>query len=449
MSVIAATESAAHRDRSIRLAVGTSFVSKAGTILLQLVSIPLAAQVLGREGLGLYMTVGLTLSTVTLLEIGVGPALAHGLSKARAEGDEVRQRELGSTSFFMMVGLALLAAAICATVLSVVPLTRFYGSGYAGNEATLRAGLWTGLVLFTLLFVLNLTERAREGYLEVATNNLWGATGNLTAAAAVGVGIWFVPQVWFLVLAVHGSMVLAKLCNTAALWKKHPLIRPSIKSFRPALAKHLFSDGVSFSTCFLVTGVVENNICTWMVGRAGGGPSAVALYGTFITLTIMQLGFVIMLSTPTWPAVAEALARKDIGWAKKAGKRLYIYGMGFAICSALGMTILGPWALGLWLGDQFAGTSHLAMGCYSLYFLAHVWRHLNHAMMVGTGQVRSLALIQLLESAVMLGVIWIALRSGSIEMMLLSMATTIFCLTGWILPRRVGRVLGRAAKEAA
>ena len=441
--------STARRDRSIRLAVGTSFVSKAGTILLQLVSIPLAARVLGREGLGLYMTVSLTLSTMALLEIGVGPALAHGLSKARAEGDEGRQRELGSTSFFLMAAMALLAGACGAAVLAWAPLAGFFGSGYAGNEAALRAGLWVGLGIFALLFVLNLTERAREGHLEVAANNLWGAAGNLTAAAVVAAGIWFVPEVWFLVLAVHGSMVAAKLCNTAALWRRHPAMRPSPRYFRPRLARHLFADGLSYSTCFMVTGVVEYNLCSWMVGRAGGGPGAVALYGTFVSLTVMQLGFVIMLSTPTWPAVAEALARQDVAWARKAARRLYVYGMGFAACSALGMTVLGPWALEVWLGKQFAGTSRWEMGCYSVYFAAHVWRHLNHAMMVGTGQVRALAGVQLLESVVMAGVIWLALEKGSLETTLLAMGATIVSLTGWILPRRVAAVLKNTTKGEA
>jgi len=74
---------ATRRSRSIRLAVVTSFLSKAGTVLLQLLSIPIAVRVLGRQEFGLYTTVNLTLSTVALLQVGVGPALTHGLTRAR------------------------------------------------------------------------------------------------------------------------------------------------------------------------------------------------------------------------------------------------------------------------------------------------------------------------------------------------------------------------------
>ena len=431
---------ASRRSKSIQLAVVTSFLSKAGTILLQLLSIPIAVRVLGREEFGLYTTVNLTLSTVSLLQVGVGPALTHGLTRARAANDDLKQRELGSTAFFLMAGIATLTGIALACVLLFVPLASIFGDAFVGKESALRPALWTGLGLFLMLFVLNLTERVREGHLEVASNNLWGAAGNGMAACFVGIGVWCVPQVWFLVIAVHGAMVISKLFNTVTLWRKHPLMLPSWKHARPATARHLFSDGLAFSTCCLITGIVEYNLCGWMVGRVGG-PSAIALYGVFISLTIMQLGFVVMLSTPTWPAVAEALARGDTTWAQKAGKRLYLFGAGFALCSALGLVAIGPWALSIWLGKEFAHIERLLLACYGLYFFAHVWRHLNHALMIGTGQVSKLVRIQLFESAMVALLAWFALQTGGLAPMLATMGIVILALTGTVLPARVARGL--------
>ena len=219
-------------------------------------------------------------------------------------------------------------------------------------------------------------------------------------------------------------------------------MRPALKFARPAMARHLFSDGIAFSTCCLVPGFIEFTFCGWMVGRVGG-PSAVALYGVFITLTIMQLGFVVMLSTPTWPAVAEALARGDRPWARQAARRLYLYGSGFALCSALGLFLVGPWVLPIWLGKDFSSISRVLLGCYGLYFIAHVWRHLNHAMMIGTGQVGKLVRIQLVESASVAVLGALALHFGGIQAMLATMSAVIFSLTGTVLWRQVARVLHR------
>ena len=370
-----AAEITRRRNRSIRLAVATSFISKFGTILLQLVSIPIAIRVLGRAEFGIYAMVNLTLGTISLLQVGVGPALTHGLARARAAGDAEGQREHGSTAFFLMAGISLLAGLALAGILLAVPVPALFGGDFAGSESELRPALWTGLGLFLLLFVLNLTERVREGHLEVAANNLWGAAGNVLAAAAVGIGVWFVPEVWFIVIAVHGAMVVTKICNTAALWKKHPLMRPSPKYFRPA--------------------------------------------------------------------VAEAMARGDLPWARNAAKRLYRYGSAFAVCSAIGLATVGPWVMPIWLGDEFAGTSRLLLAAYGLYFIAHVWRHLNHAMMIGTGQVGKLVRIQLVESTVVACLGALALHFGGMEAMLATMAVVILALTGTFLPKQVARVLNR------
>jgi O-antigen/teichoic acid export membrane protein len=410
-----------------------------------LLSIPIAVRVLGREAFGVYSVVNVTLGIVALLQVGIGPALAHGLSGAKARGVAGESRHLASSAFFLTAGLAGLAGLLLLIVLSRVPLPWLFGAEFAGMEEILRPALWIGLGLFLMMFLLNLTDRIREGLLETSANNLWGAAGNLTAAAAVGIGIWFVPQVWFLVLSVYGAQVLAKLGNTAALWRRHPDVRPAWSWFRGATAKLLFRDGLAFSASALVAGMVEYYLCGFLVGHHGG-PDMVALYGVLVQITILQLGFVMMLSTPTWTAVAEALARGDRAWAKGAALRLYLYGSAFGLCAFAGLVLLGPWVFPLWLGEDFKGIPRSLFACYGFYFVAHVWRHLNHAMMIGTGQVGRLARVQFAESALVAALAWPALRWGGIGGMLLVTGVTVFAVTGTHLPRQVTRgLLGRTS----
>jgi O-antigen/teichoic acid export membrane protein len=438
---VVADDSPARRNRSIRLAVLTSLLSKGGTILLQLISIPVAIRVLGREEFGLYATVNLSLTLVGLLQVGVGPALAHGLAKSRAEGDEERQGVLVTTAMLLMLGVIVVLGVLLGLLMWSVPLTDLYGDTYAGKESALGPALWIGLGVSLCLFLLNLTERIREGRLQVACNNVWGAAGNVLAAVAVGIGVWWLPEVWFLVVAVHGSLLLAKVGNTIVLWLEDVRMRPWTGRFCGKTAKHLFTDGLSFSTCCLVTGVVEYNFAGWMVGRLSGGPSELALYSVFISLSIMQMGVVFMVSAPTWPAVAEAMARGDVGWARRAAKRMYWYGMGFALASAVGLVVLGPLLFRWWLGPEFAATGRLVFACYGAYFAANVWRHLNHTLMIGTGQVGRLARVQLLESALVALAAWVGLSQGGIGGLLLGMAVVMILVTGWVLPLRVRECL--------
>ncbi|OYV03704.1 MAG: hypothetical protein CFE26_20765, partial [Verrucomicrobiales bacterium VVV1] len=113
----------------------------------------------------------------------------------------------------------------------------------------------------------------------------------------------------------------------------------------------------------------------------------------------------------------------------------------FALCSAAGLVLVGPWAIELWLGKDFAGISRTLLACYGLYFIAHVWRHLNHALMIGTGQVARMARIQIVESALLAVIAYLALSHGTMAVMLAAMALVILSITGWMLPRRVAAAL--------
>ena len=420
--------------------MATSVASKLGNVLLQLLAMPLAIRVLGREEFGLYATVSSTLAVIQALEIGIGPALAHGLSETGASGDMERRRRLASTAFIVVSSIAAVVLLAVGLVLATVPLATLYGERFEGLESSLRPALWLGVSMFALIFLLNLADRMREGLLEVAHTNSWGAAGNVIAGLTVGFGIWHFPEVWFLVLAIMGTQCLMKLGNFVTLMRRHPELLPRPRMFDRRIARSLVADGSAYSIAAILVALVEYHAAVWMVGKTFG-PGQSALYGVFVQLTVMQLGFVIMLTTPTWPAVSEALARGDAGWALNSAKRLYAIGGGIAVCAVAGMSALGPWAMEVWLGADFSGLGHGLLACYGAYAGMHIWRHIGHALMLGTGQVQRMARIQALETAVMLPVAWYTVHQGGIGMMLGSMAAIIACFTGWALPLAVWRRL--------
>jgi O-antigen/teichoic acid export membrane protein len=107
----------------------------------------------------------------------------------------------------------------------------------------------------------------------------------------------------------------------------------------------------------------------------------------------------------------------------------------------VGLVVLGPLLFRWWLGPEFAATGRLVFACYGAYFAANVWRHLNHTLMIGTGQVGRLARVQLLESALVALAAWVGLSQGGIGGLLLGMAVVMILVTGWVLPLRVRECL--------
>lgn len=438
-------EGSVRRNRAIKSAVLTSLASKLGTALLQLVSVPIAYRVLGGEQFGLYSTVAMTIGMVVLLQFGVGPALTHGISTAVANGDRKLEKTYFSTAWFVMLILALLGGLLFAAILTFVPLTFFLGQHYAGLESQMLPALWLALGIVLLEFVLSHTERAREGYLEVNINNAWGAAGNFLGGIAVGVGVWFFPTIEFLILGVFGSHVLAKLANTIHLFVRRPDLLPKWSLFDRPVAGELLSDGVAFAVSHSLTSIIELNACSLIIARLAG-PEAVGVFHILMQLSAFMLGFVIMFTTPTWPSIVDAHARGDDTWIRRAAGRLRGFVVAYGAAGVLGLTLLGPFLLPLWMGPEFHAEWTLLLP-FSIYYALASWGHTNHSLLVGVGLVKRSAVYALLEASVMLIPAYLGMKWFGLPGLFGGMAVTMGAVTGWIFPAMFHRRLQEGQPE--
>ena len=442
---------ARRRNRAIQGAVASSLASKVGTALLRLVSIPIAYRVLGGETFGIYATVTLAIGTVVLMQCGIGPALTHGLSRATACGNRDLERQYFSTSWFMLLGLSLLGGLIMASLLLFVPLTFFFGDNYAGLEEQMLPALWLTLGIVLLEFMLSHTERAREGYLQVYINNLWGAAGNFAGAIAVAVGVYFFPTIEFLIIAVYGSHVLAKAGNTVHLFLKRRDLLPRLSHFRMPVARELFTDGLAFSVSHTFAKFVELNGCSLILANLWG-PKAVGVFMIFSQIATFLLNFIVMFTTPIWPSVVDAFTRRDFPWVRKTARRLRTLVLLYTGAGIAGLTPLGPTLIPIWMGPEMQVTWQVLLA-FSLYFLAHAWAHANYSLIIGVGLVKRSAIFALAEALIILVPVYFLTKAYGLTGMFTGMFLTLILISGWIYPllfvRRLREEEGEPAPTAA
>ncbi|MEM9079607.1 MAG: oligosaccharide flippase family protein [Verrucomicrobiota bacterium] len=433
------------RNRAISHAVLTSLASKVGTLILQFVSIPIAYRTLGPESFGLYSTIAVGVSTLILFQIGIGPALTHGLSKAISKNDKLLEKQYFSTSWFLLLALTALGGLIAATILLLVPLTSFLGSKYAGLEEQLLPGLWLGLAIVLLEFILSHAERAREGFLEVHINNLFGTAGNILGALTIAIGIHFFPTIEFLILGVFGTRALARLANSIHLFIQRPDLLPKLTYYQKPLAREMLSDGFAFTVSQSITSIIELNVCALIVARFAG-PIAVGHFNILMQIAALMTGLIIMFTTPTWPAIADALARLDLTWIKRIIKRLWLLVSGLAIASLLGLTLLGPPILPLIYGKEFQ-PSWLLLLAFAVYFAASSWGHTNNSILVGLGLVKKAAAVALLETILLLIPAALGMAFFDLPGLFFGMALAMLLVTTWIFPRMIHQFLQKQSQE--
>ncbi|HRQ90550.1 MAG TPA: hypothetical protein PLA50_17275, partial [Bacteroidia bacterium] len=427
---------------SLRLAVITSLISKVGTIVLRLVSIPIAVHLLGMEMFGVYTAITMTVGLIDLLHIGIGPALTKELAQAIARGDREQERTVFGTSILLSIGLTCVAAILATLILLNVPIPDLFGDRFEPVKDEMFRAALLGLVIIQVEMLCIPFEMARDGYQETRFTNTWGAAGNVFGALTLLAGIWFFPTIEFLLIAVNGSIALAKLGNTCHLLWQRPYLFPRLSLFRKSLIPDLAKDGARFSVTYILAAATEYNLMAFLIGHHVG-PAAVGVYNVMITVHFSLTGLVCMVTKPYWPALMDACERQDYGWISKSCRRLRLGGVGFALLAGIGLVAVGPWLLPFWAGDEFytaVGESfrmdRVALLAFAAYFLLHIWRHVNQTLALGVGAISPVTKVVMLEAVVLVAGAGYALYTESgIATIYFVMAGAIAACSGWLFPR--------------
>ncbi len=432
---------AAHRDRSLRLAVVTSLISKVGTIVLRLVSIPIAVHLLGMEMFGVYTAITMAVGMIDMLHIGIGPALTKALAKAVARGDRETERTVFGTSILLSLGLTAVAAITALLLLFNVPIPELFGEKFAPMQETMFRVALLGLVIIQIEMMCIPFEMGRDGYQETRFTNAWGAAGIVFGALLLLGGIWFFPTIEFLLIAVNGSIALAKLGNTIHLLTQRPYLFPRFSLFRKSLVPTLARDGIRFSITYILAAAVEYNLMAFLIGRHVG-PEAVGVWNVMITVHFSLTGLVGMITKPYWPALMDAFERRDHPWIVRSSNRLRLGGLSFSLFAASGLIALGPWGMPLWAATEFHTAvpeaflmDRLALIAFAAYFVVHIWRHINQTLALGVGWVSPVAAVVVTEAVVLISAASFVLHhEGGIGTIYLTMGGSIVLLSGWLFP---------------
>lgn len=424
-----------HRNRSIRHAISTALVSKGSSAILQFVSLPVAARVLGRDEFGVYATISMSVFMVAMLQIGVGPALARGISEASAKDDKARQGRLYINGAVLVVSLALLGFLLAALLISFVSIPTLFGEEYLPFAEQMRPALWVGLCLILGDIIISMTDRVREGYMEAGIVNAWAAAGNFAGAVVVFVGIQFQPSISFLLVAVFGPNIVARIISTAMLFKKRPwLIRSGARPNRASMLE-LVRDGVSFSATSIIVYIVEFAVCALIVGRIAG-PDSVALFQILMALTTAFTGMLVMVGRPFWAAIVDARSRGDHDWMGRATRRYYLYLAFIVGAAAIGLVGLGPWILPKLYGEEFSASRFLFV-CHAIFLAAIGWREVNRYLAIGLGLLPKavMPILSGLFAGLLLGSL--GLREWGLPALYIGLAIGTAGIPGWILPRLI------------
>ncbi len=406
------------RERSSRAILTglTSILSKVVVLVSTVISVPLTFRYLGDDRYGLWMTITSCVLFLGLADLGVGKGLAAAISEADGKDNALEARRQVSCAFFLLLAIGCLLLVALASIFPVVSWGALYGvkTALAAHEAGPATAILIVCVAFSM--PLDTVLRVQLGLQQGFIGDLWNTVGNLLALGGI-----------LLVTRVHGSLPLlvaavagCPVLMTAMNWIKQfyfdrPWLRPSLSLFDRETAFRLARVGGLFflQQCFGLIYYASDN---FVIAR-NLGARQVASYA--VLQRIFSIGLVTQyFMVALWPAIGEALARRDFAWAHSIIRRAIVgslvMGTFFSICLLLASRYL----MKRWTGVDIGRLDFLRIG-FAIWvvlvgYIAAMNSILNqpgvmrrHLVLFGSGALISLALkIFLVRHWSVAGVVW-------------------------------------------
>jgi O-antigen/teichoic acid export membrane protein len=384
-----------HRSTRLRAAVVTGGVAKALAVATQLVAIGIAARALRSDELGTYLVMASVVAWLGLAAVGVGPGLTQRIAVANANGDVAGE----ATAFSSSIALAGLFVVIVSGAVLIVATAATSGGTMQSvvTDDVRTAALILGLATATQVW-LSIFEAAQLGHQEQYVANAFYALG----LACTLVILLLIGSALATVTAFVGATVvpplLARIGNAGLYVARRRYLLTRRISMRAA--RGVLSTSVAFAALSLGSVASQQIGFLWLAHSAG--PAATISLGVMFRLNTAAYGVVALVTQPFWPAVADAVARHDSAWARRAYRRASWLTVTFALAYGAGLVTVGPLFIDLWTGAHVVVPPALML-LFAIYFVVGVWAHVNAITLVGLGRVWSAALVLIVEAGLSSG----------------------------------------------
>ena len=308
-----------NRLKVIILGTITSAIPRALGFIYTLMIIPLVINLLGKEALGVWLTIVSIIELLNFADFGVTNNLINKVSEASINKDEQKEKEIISSSFFIILLFGFLIGCLYLFIREYVDWSNILG---IKNQRLLQESVTSLNILigyFIINFPLVIYQKVRYAIQERQYLNYYEGVGKALSIVLVLIGIFYQFRLPNLILMFIIGPIVGQLLNTIMLLHKKRHYIPSMKKVSGTAIKDIFSTSQYFfliNVCYLFYTSLDNLLISSLINAA-----EVAKYAS-ISRVYLVFPMVIALITPSlWVANREAFIMKDFNWIRELFKK--------------------------------------------------------------------------------------------------------------------------------
>lgn len=322
-------------------------ISVVGTVA----TVPLVVRELGNIKYGALVLITQLSTLLIFADLGLGNGLVTALSRALAMGEQERARSLISSTWFLLVGVAVSGGVLFAIFMWWVPWGRVLGIGGVGQGEVTDA-VFVFAAFFAVGVPVSIAQKIHLARQEGFQAGAWQALGAILTIVATIVCVYSSANLPRFVAAGVGGSVIAGAMNCVWLFYREPIFRPRLQFVTTSSLRFLLGSG----TLFLVLGVasaVAYQTDVLVIAHLLGS-AEVTSYSLGLRLFAMPGVALSFILAPLWPAFSNAFALKDYAWARQTMRRTVLIGLAINIPGSVLLIIFGGRLIHFWVGEGTA-----------------------------------------------------------------------------------------------
>lgn len=362
-----------------------SILIKGGSILIQLLLVPMTLGYLSSELYGIWLTISSIILWLNFFDVGLTLGLKNKLSEALARQDFERGRCLVSTTYVVMIVIFVPLCIIGEFILPSINWSSVLNVSQEYNEE-LVCVVAILLACFCLQMVFNVITAVVAAYQKVALSSAFPVIGNFISVVAIYLlKETTQPSLVNLASAIAYLPTIVLFASSLFLFAKSlKEVRPSLSYVKTYLVKDIFSIGVKFFI-IQIQMIVLYQATNLLISNVSSPIDVTSYNIAYKYLGVASMTFNTILA-PLWPAFTDAYIKKDYSWMSNVYRRMIKVYLLFFVGIIL-MVVLAPIAYKIWVGTDIH-ISHLMTILVGLFVAINTWDTLQVVLINGIGTVK-------------------------------------------------------------
>jgi len=377
------------RSFKLRLSVYTSIAAKVLAMLLQLVTLPVAAANLGAGGLVIYAMLLSINSWLLLSTSGLSPALVIRLSGTSNKKHFLRWATNG---YIMFVGIGLV---IFLLALVINQLTNISSLLFTSEKLFYAKDSLNVIVFIFLLQCICIGNDA----IILANQKQYLTNMTLVVASVISLCLLNVLDTWIdspaklIAIVMMPSLISRMLIGTTFVLYKQSL---DFSLLGIKYQRTLLKSAIAFFKAGSLTNFLLHVLPVLIIGKVYASDFA-AQYATLNTLIIVASSAFTIICTPLLPALRESLKNGDREWFVRSLKKLKIYCLGLVVISLfLGWTF-ATFILNL-IFTESVQFQYVYVGLAATYFSTLMWSNYHYTLLSAANKIQLLSKVFMRKS---------------------------------------------------